>query len=327
MIREEFPFVSVVVCTYNRCALLRNALSSLVEQTVEPDRYEVIVVDNNSTDGTRQAVQGFEDSTAVPVRYVLEEQQGVSHARNRGIDEARGEIVAYLDDDELADPGWLAAMLDVYRRHPDVMAVTGRVEPIWERRPPPWFEEDRFFRTAVCVGDWGPEARSIRYPHGIIWVGNSSFRRAVFETVGRFDTGLGRRAGLLTAGEEDDLQCRIEHQGGQVYYAPEAVVYHYIPVSKLTERHFLDVRHMAGRAHYVVDSRYLPRGPIATRMLNLVIRVPWRLAALGFHLVMRKDVAATWKRKGQLLFTQGYVEGWARAFGDPMRKRQNDSLV
>ena len=317
----------MVVCTYNRCALLKAALSSLMEQTVEPDGYEVIVVDNNSTDGTRQAVQGFEDSAAVPVRYVLEEQQGVSHARNRGVDEARGEIVAYLDDDEVADPGWLVAMLDVYRRHPEVMAVTGRVEPIWESRPPPWFEGDRFFRTTVCVGDWGPEARVIRYPDGIIWVGNSSFRRFVFETVGRFDTGLGRRAGLLTAGEEDDLQYRIDRQGGQVYYVPEALVYHYIPASKLTERHYLDVRHMGGRAHYVLDSRCRSRGYVANRMAKLLMRVPWRLAVLGFHLAASKDVPATWKRKGQLLFTRGYVDGWVQTFRIAMKERQDDSLV
>ena len=135
--------VSVVIGTYNRAHLLAGTLGALAAQEVPPSLdWEIVVVDNNSTDSTAQAVAAFAPTTTVPVRYVFEPRQGISHARNRGIREAQGSILAFTDDDVLPAPDWISAVASAMERW-DAHGVGGRILPRWETERPRWLTENR----------------------------------------------------------------------------------------------------------------------------------------------------------------------------------------
>ena len=110
--------LSIIVCTYNRESLLPLCLQSLTDQAIDKRLYEVIVVNNNSTDGTQEVAESFAEMSK-NLRVVLERRQGLSHARNRGWMEAQGKFVAYIDDDAIAWPDWIYSILDFIKRHPD----------------------------------------------------------------------------------------------------------------------------------------------------------------------------------------------------------------
>ena len=133
---ERFD-VSVVICTYNRCDLLPPALESVVEQSAAGVGYEVIVVDNNSTDGTRRVVEAMIARRGhANLRYVFEGEQGLSHARNAGVRAARARVVAFTDDDVRAAPDWVASIKRAFDEHPEAAYVGGKVLPLWGRGRP-----------------------------------------------------------------------------------------------------------------------------------------------------------------------------------------------
>ena len=228
--RNDDIRISVVVCTYRNPDLLEKALLSLTNQTLDARSFEVIVVDNNSNDSTPDVVARFPS-----MRYVFEAEQGLSAARNAGIRAARSDIIAYIDDDAEASPAWLAALLDVYDRHPEVVAAGGAAVPIWDAPPPSWLTEDH--HRALSLVSWGDQPRPLEWPERIIGV-NCSFRRSVFEQYGSFDTQLGRTGASLLGAEEVALQKRIQDSGAVVYYTPSAVVHHHVPPSRLTRLYF-----------------------------------------------------------------------------------------
>ena len=309
--QQNMKCVSVVICTYKRPGTLDQALQSVFDQTLVPSTtIEIIVVDNCPQEATRAVVERYQRMARFPIRYVAEAREGVSFARNTGIESARGDIIAYLDDDEIAAPDWLEGMLQVYRLYPDAAAVTGKVEPIWEIQPPAWFDDG--FRLSVSIGGWGEEIKRLCYPHGWIWVGNSSFRRTVFTEIGMFDTRLGRRGKRQSAGEETDLQCRIERAGGHIYYTPKALIQHHVPKERLTLDYYSRIWYGAGRAHYSLDQRYQGYVCVLKKAMELVIKSPVRLIALVVARYTR-DTRTVWARSGLLKFAQGYVGEILRA--------------
>ena len=222
--------LSVVVCTHNNASYLRKALASLVAQDVPEDEYEIVVVNNASTDDTAEAAAGFP-----PVRYVYEKRLGLSIARNAGIRAARSPIVAFLDDDAEADPGWVRALLACYEAHDNVWAVGGKVLPIWGGPVPEWLTE-RYHRSLSLI-DLGGDVRSLSWPERVIGV-NCSFRKDVFKEFGLFDECLGRIGQALLGNEDTEIQQRIHRAGKFVMYTPHAVVNHHVPVSRMTEEYF-----------------------------------------------------------------------------------------
>jgi glycosyltransferase involved in cell wall biosynthesis len=170
------PYVSVVVPVRNGARSLDACLSSLVAQDYPADRHEILVVDNGSTDRTPAIIDSY------PVRRLNEPRRGVSHARNRGIDEARGEIVAFLDGDCTADPTWLRGIADPFE-DPEVGCVAGELRHI-----EPTTAAER--QAKRLLGRWQQFAFSSNPPYAI--TANAAFRRDVFEQIGRFDPHLPR---------------------------------------------------------------------------------------------------------------------------------------
>ena len=211
--------VSVVVCTYNRAGSLRLTLEALEAQAIPSGiEWELLVVDNNSTDDTRSVVEAFATASRVLVRYVFVAEQGLSHARNVGLGHAKGHIVAFTDDDVRPATHWVASVTEAMRES-SVAIVGGRILPAWDRRPPPWLEHDRALRYDLALMEHGAPAE-IWDPSGLpaVWGANMAFRREVFERAGLFDPRHGVSGTKLYRGEEVDLVRRALAMGYRVAY-------------------------------------------------------------------------------------------------------------
>jgi glycosyltransferase involved in cell wall biosynthesis len=219
--------ISVVICTYNRAADLRVVLESLTKQR-NAGSYELIVVDNNSTDATATVVA--EICTRNPqLRYVFEPQQGLSHARNRGWQEACGIYVAYLDDDCKAPPQWLSIAQTVATQlAPDVFG--GPYVAFYNTPKPRWFKD------AYGSHVQGMVARALgtgEYLHG----GNLVLRRDLLAQLGGFDPAYGMRGHVIAYAEEIVLQQRIRlRPNASIHYEPGLFVYHLVAARKMTWR-------------------------------------------------------------------------------------------
>src|SRR5262249_25649167 len=145
--------VSVVIATYNRSHLIRGAVESVLRQQSAEAAFEVVVVDNNSTDGTKQVVQQMIREEPCSLRYLFEPRQGVSHSGNRGVAAARAPIVAFMDDDVRAGPNWVATIKTLFDQHPNISLAGGRVLPDWRGQAPRWLTRHHWMPLALL--DYG----------------------------------------------------------------------------------------------------------------------------------------------------------------------------
>jgi glycosyltransferase involved in cell wall biosynthesis len=226
---------SIVIATYNRAADLRDTLASLA--SLRPDGpWEVIVVDNNSPDGTREVVETAARTFPVELRYVFEREQGRSPALNAGIRLARGGIIATTDDDVRVPSDWLnSAAEGLARLQCDY--VGGRVLPIWGAPRPAWIPNHGGKQWAVvALLDYGTEPIEFgsRVPLGV----NMAFRRDAFERAGLLDPNTGRRAGTLLGQEVREWCIRARRAGVRGFYIPGMAVEHIIPADRLCKRYF-----------------------------------------------------------------------------------------
>jgi glycosyltransferase involved in cell wall biosynthesis len=214
--------LSVILCTYNRAEPLRKALNSLAAATV-PDgmEWELLVVDNNSTDHTRSVVE--EGPPRVNAKYLFERRQGKSWALNTGIAASRGRVLAFTDDDVEFDAGWLRNILAPFDGT-DVVGVGGKIESVWDGPAPRWWrpEGDRRLFGAIVHFDLGPTPVDLSSPP---FGANMAFRRDVFDRIGGFRTDLGPAGDTLLRSEDTELATRAM-TCGRVVYAPDAVVFH-----------------------------------------------------------------------------------------------------
>lgn len=229
--------LSLVIATYNRAEQLMVTLASVAGQSLEPEMWECVVVDNNSTDDTRQRVEAFvADNPELNIRYVFEPEQGLSAARNAGIAASQGDIIAFIDDDERVVADFIGAYVELFAEHREAMAAGGKIVAEYSTGRPRWMS--RFTEQPIANPmDFGSEVRL--FPRGKIpGGGNMAFRREALERVGIFDTSLGRTGRRLIGGEESDLFERMAAVGIRPYYVPRAVMYHIIPCEKLARDYF-----------------------------------------------------------------------------------------
>jgi len=249
------PRITAAICTYNRADLLAGALESLLDQTLPKHAYEVLVVDNGSTDETPDVVRRYaETAGGATLRSCVAEPPGLSHARNTAVRMAKAEIVAFMDDDALASPRWLEALLEAYEAFPDAWAAGGRVEPLWLAPRPAWLTDGLLYGSLAMSVDLGNECRPLKPGEHVFGV-NCSFRRRVFEDLGGFDTALGRKGELFLEYEETDLLHKVRNKGKDIVYSPEALVSHIIPSWRSTKRHFMKVAYGKGRTSAIVAWR------------------------------------------------------------------------
>lgn len=241
--------ISVILCTYNRERYLYNVLSSIADGDYED--YEIVLVDNNSTDGTRGECDRFAaDHPGVRIRYCFEPQQGLSYARNRGIVEALGDVLVYVDDDALVNKEYLQTYANFFVRNPEAVAAGGPIIPQYDGcEEPDWMSHytRQLVTGKLYLGDREREFPHDAFPGG----GNAAYRKSVFDTVGFFNVELGRKGNSLIGAEEKDLFDKMTSQGMHFYYLPTAILYHLIPPKKLTPGYFDRLTHGIG-----VSERY-----------------------------------------------------------------------
>jgi glycosyltransferase involved in cell wall biosynthesis len=230
--------ITVILCTYNRSQMLEQALASVAKQELlEATSWEVLVVDNNSTDATRDVAEQFCRAYPGRFRYLFEPRPGKSHALNTGIREARGGILAFMDDDVTVSPAWLAN-LTCSLRDGTSAGAGGRILPGWSGPPPEWLSlADRLALGPLVAFDLGSESGALREPPSGT---NMAFRKEMFVKHGGFRTDLGPRPGCEIRGEDTEFASRLLIAGETLRYEPSAVVYHPVPESRLRKKYFLD---------------------------------------------------------------------------------------
>jgi glycosyltransferase involved in cell wall biosynthesis len=229
---------SVVIPTYNRAGDLRETLSSLATLATSAE-WQLLVVDNNSSDDTRQVVLDAARTFPADLHYIFEPEQGRSAALNAGIRRATGDIVVTTDDDVRVEPDWLdraAEALDSL----DCDYVGGKVRPLWGAPQPDWIPNHGGRHWAViALVDYGPDpipffTLAHRVPIGV----NMAFRRDAFDRAGLWDTRVGRKKGTLLGQEVREWMSRARAAGLRGCYAPSMVVQHVIPAARLNKRYF-----------------------------------------------------------------------------------------
>ena len=228
--------ISIIICTYNRSQLLKDTLTSCDKLHYITD-IEVIVVDNNSTDHTQQIVEswmGFSENKHIKKVYLFEACQGLSFARNTGIANAQGRIIAFLDDDAIPSEQWLCIMYKSFVKYPDALAIGGKILPRFEIDRPDWLTSNfDNYLSIMDFGDFEQEYPSNLFPFGA----NMAFRREVFDSY-TFSNDLGRKGMSLLSGEETYLFRSIA-QHGKIYYIPDMYVNHFVTKERLTKKWML----------------------------------------------------------------------------------------
>jgi glycosyltransferase involved in cell wall biosynthesis len=279
--------VTVAICTWNRAPLLGSALESLRALELPQDlQLELLVVDNGSSDETPAVLREY--AGALPLRAVCEPEPGLSHARNRAVAEARGELLIWIDDDVRVEPGWLAAYLEASRQHPDASFFGGATLPWFERPPPAWIAGSwELLADVWAIRLLPPEPAPV--DPGRLPVGANFAIRTAVQRRHAYDPRLGRRREEPTGGEETAVLRRLLAQGDTGWWVPDARVRHWIPAQRLAEPHLRRIWFGQG------CERALTRGGAPRPRLRLLARA--LRAEARYRVARRLGEPAKWLRE------------------------------
>lgn len=293
--------LTLLIPTHNRARELVRALESVARQELDPALWECVVIDNASTDDTAEAVARFAAAhPQMQLRRVYEAQAGVAHARNRGLSEATTDLIASIDDDERINEGFLGAYLRFFETHPEANVAGGRIiaeypcgRPRWMSR---WTEQP--IANPIDCGDRIRPFPAGRLPGG----GNMAFRRQTALRYG-FATELGRVGDRPIGGEENDFFDRLRADGEQLWYVPEAVMWHIIPPEKLSDDYFDRLARHVGISQQL---RARLRGGLAAARMREVLK--WGATLLLACTMRPAQSARLWRMRRQIargLFAKG----------------------
>jgi glycosyltransferase involved in cell wall biosynthesis len=281
--------LSIIICSCNRAESLRQTLDSIQKTSNHIDfPWELIVIDNNSSDHTRNVVENFAQTSELHVKYVFESNQGLSHARNRGVYEASGEIIVFTDDDVIVGQNWLQNIWTFYQEY-ECDAMGGKILPFYPPNPPQWIKDHEWLlRGPLVIYDCGEGIKlldkTMDFPAGA----NMSFKKTCFCSCGFFRTDLGPRTGGIVGGggEDEEFIGRLLQNNKKVYYNGTLFVWHKVPKKRMTYRYF---------------ARWYFRAGIA--MVRIYRASPYQLRTILKHLLVvilnilfdRKKFLAHWE--------------------------------
>ncbi len=254
--------VSIIICTYNRCESLKIALESLLKQEAD-DRlsWKVLVVDNNSNDQTKNVVEGFMARFDGRLEYFFEPQRGIGHARNRGVREALGEIIAFTDDDCLVDKNWVSNLYSTFKEY-NADAIGGKILPIYPPVVPAWVKENiQLLCGAIVFHDYGEDIKIYKKPMVEPVGANMAFKSKVFKECGYFRSDLG--VGQGTMGEDTEFLGRLLHQHKNIYYCGKALISHPVEDGRMTLKYIAQWNINLGKYRFMIDDQ----GKIDPRMV------------------------------------------------------------
>lgn len=226
--------ITATISTYNRERYLPQLFASLLRQTLDRKDFEIVFVNNNSPGNTEEIARAFQqENPDIHFSYHLETNQGLSFGRNRGIQEAKGELITFLDDDAFPADDYLEKLVAYFEANQQVGAIGSKILLHWETKMASW--QNKYINQILGYYNLGDQQKRIAfpdYPRG----SNMTFRTSVFQKVGLFNTQLGRIGGQMLGGEEKDLFARIAASNDiEVLYVPDALVYHCVPYERTTD--------------------------------------------------------------------------------------------
>ena len=311
--------ITLIICTYNRCQSLTTLLESVSQSTL-PDciDWEVLVVNNNSSDGTCEVVDDFRQRHSDRFRYFFQPRQGKSFALNSGVQEALGDILVFTDDDVTVEPDWLQN-LTANLHGGEWVGAAGRVLRTWTCAPPRWLSlQPKYEKMAWALVSFDLNRDAGELPSGCPPVGaNMAFRKEMFSKHGGFRIDLGPRGNdtgffpgqEVVSGVYEDTEFgrRLLQEGERLRYEPSAVVYHPVPERRLTKRYFLEWWFGRGRDtnRVLINSgpvwgipRYYIRIPRMTTQL-LANALAWLTAVKAYRRFYYKLL--TWETAGAIM--------------------------
>jgi len=241
---------SFVTCTYNRAENLRRTLESLCEQTLSPNEYEIIVIDNNSSDNTVEVCDEIKEKHfEKQIRYFKETNQGLSFALNRGIKEAKGDFIIYIDDDETIGPKHLERLNKYLKEYNDAVLIGTQVVPIYEGKEPRWMSHF----TQRLIGGYFNGGQSVKKLDKVSYpgTGHTIIKRDLYKKYGFYNTNLGRTGNSLLGAEDKDMIFRLVNNNVECYYFPDIPIYHHIPKQKLTDEFFDKLTFSIGKSERI----------------------------------------------------------------------------
>ena len=303
--------LNVIIPTFNRDASLKKTLSSLAAARL-PENFEIVVtvVDNNSTDDTKQAVAEMQPQfTDIKLEYLFEKKQGRSHALNTGIKAADGDILSGIDDDEEIDENWFVEVEKIFReRWNKIDFVGGKLLPNWETAPPAWIEPLK--DGVICWRDYGDEEWVYDRTTPMITGGHGIFKRSVFEEIGLYDENIGAQGKGFISGEDEILYDQLLTNGKRGIYNPKLIIYHYVPAYRLNKNYYRRWLFGVGISRSLADVHYKP---FDGAILFGVPRWMYRTAVRGVfdkvkHLIRRRETDALAAENQPVIFA-GYFYG------------------
>jgi glycosyltransferase involved in cell wall biosynthesis len=319
---------TVLICTYNRAQRLANTLDSLAQASASSLHWNVIVVDNNSTDDTSALVASRASTFPVELRYIFEPNQGKSNALNTGLANTDAQIVVFTDDDVQVGENWLEAACRPLVDDSSIDYTGGPVRPIWEVvEPPTWFDvQQPDLWGTVALLDYGPDSFIFEERRRVPIGANMAVRTALVERIGGFDPALGRRGKALLGQEQAEFFCRSRAAGARGLYVPSMVLYHHVPAERLTRGYFRRWWYWKGvaksrleRLHpeteLGIDLRQVPKvAGIPRFMFTTLVRdmLCWLVA------LSRLDARGRMRHEMMLWYFIGYLVG---ARTEPRQKR------
>lgn len=222
--------ISVVICTYNRAKFISTALKHLTKQTLHKSDYEIIVVNNNCTDNTASIVDSFiKEKRDYDILHVYEKNQGLSFARNRGLQKSKYDVICYIDDDGNAEPNYLENLQKIFKEEPHLAGAGGKVIPLYEHEEPEWYNPFlRMMVTAIDFGEKKKKCRGKKYPAGCSMI----YRKKYLELAGGFNNDLKWRA------DDKYIFHEVSKLSREIYYFPHLKVYHNIDFERTSDKNF-----------------------------------------------------------------------------------------
>lgn len=244
--------LSIIIATRNRCRDLEKIFESIVAQEISGGfDFEIIIVDNNSTDGTKGVVEKMQGRTSRKVRYFFEPKKGKSYAINAGVGQAEGDILVFTDDDTVADRQWLLNIFECFRAY-GCDGVGGRILPVYPPQTPAWIKENsKLLRGPIVNYDYGEEVLPYAKPIVEFLGANMAFRKEVFREFGLFNVNLG--PGLAKLGEDTEFVKRLIRGRKSLYYCGKALVWHPVDDKRMSLRYIAHWNRELGKYRFIID--------------------------------------------------------------------------
>jgi len=246
--------ISAVIATYNREKYILGALNSLKDQSLNKNDFEIIIVNNNSTDRTEELCKNFiKENPDLNITYVVEKNQGLSFSRNRGVIESKSELITFLDDDAEAESDFLKNTVEFLNSNPEVAACGGKIFPKYSSGvEPKWIS--KYIGGLVGYVDYGNKPGEFpfqKYPSG----SNMTIRKSILLKYNMFDTNLGRKGNASLASEEKDFFDRIGKDKKKIFYLPTANVFHIVDDYRLQPEHIKKLSYGVGASERIRAER------------------------------------------------------------------------